>query len=247
MAPFSAPSVPPTVQPMMDGTPLPSYSRTPSEVAMSKAPVVPMGFHQTPDGVNYLYPPDVIQQYMGTRHANGNQEIHNKAGNAADVVDHHGAYNYSQAHHYNYLGDTALPEVHPSVAVYSHYPPLPPPADVPAKGTYVFNQKGIVQRVESVHVPVATATSGGRSEELGMGMVQAAVAVVASGQHDTPPHMLQGGPALFPGQMPPERPYYYPQGPGQQAVPQLANHYPYMHGGPTHKNRRSKGQASREG
>lgn len=235
-----------TETPRIDSLAPPPYGpfEHPSFVS-TRAPVAPAGSYQNPDGgITYVYPTEIIEKYMNGHVKSGGKESVDSYGRA-DSSQPNSAVSGQQLYgnpssttssplrpHYSQDASdtTGGYDVNPVIAaaVYRNYPPLPPPpTDKMPQGSFVFNPQGVIQ-----HVEPAAYGPGGRSadqpgspSESGLGLVQAAVAVVANGYHpfgypspgilspstqDVAPD-LQSTSSRYSSPVSASSPYYYPQ------------------------------------
>ena len=219
-------------------------------------PVAPAAAYQNPDGgITYVYPTEVIEKYMTTPSKTGERE-------SVDVrsTPEPGQLHGSASGQYPYgttypsatvpsqipprypprATDSTRPyDVNPAIAaaVYRNYPPLPPPpTDKMPQGSFVFNTQGVVQHVEPAYTPVAQPVGQvGPASENGLGLVQAAAAVMAHGYH-SPPYPspmglslsnqdaasdLQSASSRYSSPVSATGPYYYPQNMYHSAFPQM--------------------------
>jgi hypothetical protein len=219
----------------------------------TKPPVAPAASYQNPDGgITYVYPTEVIEKYMSKPRESDAIDPHNGAERSQKNTPHsstqphvstgqyshgtpHPLASFPSPHRFRHLPATpdsnSAYDVHPSIAsaVYRNYAPLPPPpVDKMPQGSFVFNPQGVVQQIEPAAYGQGGQMNGHASNasEVGIGLVQAAAAVVANGYNQTPPYPspmglpihgqdghsdAQSGSSRYPSPIPIPGPYYYPQ------------------------------------
>ncbi|KIM33869.1 hypothetical protein M408DRAFT_86580 [Serendipita vermifera MAFF 305830] len=233
-----------------------------------RPPVAPTGYFHNPDGgITYTYPKEVIEKYT----SNETQAVEGEGKGSrgeADSTQLNGLASTQHLQGVQHLSSTTTAPYHPmyhqnapksshsydvnpavAAAVYRNYPPLPPPpANKMPQGSFVFNSQGVVQHVE----PAAYVPSGhlggqtGAPSDNGLGLVQAAAAVIANNYHppaypspmglspsnQETPLDLQSASSRYSSPVSASGPYYYPH---NMHHPAFSLTGPRTHGNPEHQ------------
>jgi hypothetical protein len=237
----------------------PQTSTVSTAESYPRPPVLPAGSYQNPDGgITYIYPTEVIKKYMSNQATDDDAKKADPTDapcNVATQVDTEKVQSIpvqslaSMPASLSGSGHDVRPSI--ATAVYANYPPLPPPAERMPQASFVFSSQGAVQHIEPT--PCAPGPRG----PPGVGLVQAAAAVVAHGYHSPngsvdstiPVHDGFGNVSTAPRYFPPpiSPTYPYPQimygTPFPQAVPggMSAEYVAGLRGGGSRHRRGSQG------
>lgn len=186
-----------------------------------KAPVAPTGSYQNPDGsITYVYPTEVIEKYMsqpprktstGSVAAESNFNLSTTHKNYTVALEGperaHPLYATpstgmgSNIPRYHYPHAPHLPfEMNSPVNVpYPNYPALPPPPSEMPQGTFIFNQQGVVQRVEPTGYNPTNINGNSQLPGANIGLAQVAAAVMVNSEQQASPLSMRPtslGPAV---------------------------------------------------
>lgn len=183
----------------------------------AKAPVAPTGFYHNADGgVSYIYPSEILENYMSTRQDGRTQD---RGGTSQSSTSQTPGVSASSD-----IAGIPVPQVAsnhepplPS-AIYNSHPPLPVlPADRIPQASYGFNPQGSTQYVEPT-----LYSSGPLSPH---GTTQPASAAIARGHYGPPSAYMSASPMneygpgqYFPAPPLPPAPYPYPPA-GYASIP----------------------------